>query len=89
MALRRVRPAMPVRVTQHATRLVEFRNAEGRFAIVAAYGPWKSSGCWWSTETWELEEWDILAESSDGSSVACLMVCDLARKEWRVEAFYD
>ena len=89
MALRRVRPAMPVRVLQHETRLVEFRNAEGRFTIVAAYGPWKSSGCWWSTDTWELEEWDILAESSDGSSIACLLVCDLARKEWRVEAFYD
>ena len=42
MALRRVRPAMPVRVIQREARPAEFRDRENRFAVTAAYGPWKS-----------------------------------------------
>lgn len=89
MALRRVRPAMPVRVILGEEKPWEFRDRENRFAITAAYGPWKSSGCWWSEDNWDLEEWDVLAERNNGSSVACLLVCDRTRNEWRLEAFYD
>jgi protein ImuB len=88
-ALRRVRPPMPLSVLQRAATPEEFRDAERRFTIVAAYGPWKSSGCWWSTDAWNREEWDILAESSDGSSIACILVYDRARNEWQLEAYYD
>ena len=31
----------------------------------------------------------VQAVSVDGEVVACLMACDQARKEWRMEAFYD
>jgi protein ImuB len=89
MALRRVRPAMPVRVIRREEKPYEFRDRENRFAITAAYGPWKTSGCWWAEDSWDLEEWDVLAERSNGSSVACLLVCDRTRNEWRLEAFYD
>ncbi len=89
MALRRVRPPMCIRVIQHASAPAEFRDRDNRFAVTAAYGPWKTSGCWWSADEWELEEWDILADCSNGASVACLLVCDRTRNEWRLEAFYD
>lgn len=89
LALRRMRPPTPVRVMQHAARPAEFRDRENRFAVTAAYGPWRTSGRWWSTDGWDLEEWDILADCSNGSSVACLLVCDRTRNEWRLEAFYD
>jgi protein ImuB len=89
MALRRMRPAVPVRVVQRETKPVAFREHENHFAITAAYGPWRTSGCWWSRDEWDLEEWDILAERSDGSSVACLLVRDRAGNEWRLEACYD
>ena len=89
MSLRRVRPPAPIRVVQREARPVAFRDRENRFEITAAYGPWRTSGCWWSGDEWDLEEWDILAERSNGSSVVCLLVCDRARSEWRVEAFYD
>jgi protein ImuB len=89
MSLRRVRPPAPVRVVQREARPVAFRDRENRFEITAAYGPWRTSGCWWSGDEWDLEEWDILAERSNGSSVVCLLVCDRARSEWRLEAFYD
>jgi protein ImuB len=57
--------------------------------VTDAYGPWRTSGCWWTTGEWDLEEWDILAARSNGSPVACLLVCDRARNEWRLVAFYD
>jgi len=89
MALRRVRPPVPIRVTQSDSKPVAFRDSENRFVVTAAYGPWRTSGCWWSGDGWDLEEWDILAERGNGATVACLLVCVRARNEWRLEAFYD
>jgi protein ImuB len=99
MALRRVRPPAPVRVELFPTLSPEngermgypaaFRDAENRFEVAAAYGPWRSSGCWWSGESWDDEEWDVLATAQDGASVACLLVHDRLRNAWRFEAFYD
>jgi hypothetical protein len=31
----------------------------------------------------------VLAETVGGSSIACLLVRDCARNEWRLEAYYD
>ena len=89
LALRRMRPPLPVRVQLDALRPVAFRNREQSFNVAAAYGPWRTSGCWWSTDGWNVEEWDVLAEATDGSSVACLLVRNCAQNEWCLEAFYD
>jgi protein ImuB len=99
MSLRHLRPPAPVRVELHPTlstksvermgQPVAFRDAENRFEVAAAYGPWRSSGCWWSGESWDDEEWDVLATAQDGASAACLLVHDRLRNAWRLEAFYD
>jgi protein ImuB len=89
MALRRVRPARLVRVTVRATKPAVFRDQENLYEIAAAYGPWRTSGCWWEMDAWDCEEWDVLAAMRDGRSVACLLVRDCARNTWRLEAFYD
>jgi protein ImuB len=89
MAMRRVRPALLIRVVLHAEQPAAFRDADTQFNIMAAYGPWKSSGCWWSTGQWDVEEWDVLAARANGSPLACLIVCDRTRNEWRLEAYYD
>ena len=89
MVLRRMRPPIPVRVAMRDIQPAAFRDCMRFFEITDAYGPWRSSGCWWAMDTWNLEEWDVLAERSDGSSIACLLVCDPARKEWQLEAVYD
>ena len=89
MAVRRVRPPASVRVVQRDARPAAFRDAENHYEVTAAYGPWTTSGCWWSAEPWDVEEWDILARRNDGASIACLLVRDRARREWRLEAFYD
>jgi protein ImuB len=89
MALRRMRPPVPVRVQLHTTKPAAFRDAVGNHEITAAYGPWRSRGCWWSTVGWDEEEWDVLAQASNGDAVACLLVQDRRKREWRLEAYYD
>ena len=89
MALRRVRPPSHVSVTLRAMKPVAFCDRENRFAIAAAYGPWQTSGCWWSAGVWDAEEWDVLAVENSGALVACLLTCDRARYFWCLEAFYD
>ena len=89
MALRRARPARSVRVTVRAAKPTVFRDQENLYEIAAAYGPWRTSGCWWTLEAWDAEEWDVLAAMSGGRSVACLLSCDRKRNVWRLEAFYD
>jgi protein ImuB len=66
-----------------------FRSRESSFDVIDSYGPWKTSGCWWSTDGWNLEEWDVLAADSTGRLIACLLVHDCMQKEWRLEARYD
>ncbi len=65
MALRRVRPARLVRVTVRAAKPAVFRDQENSYEIAAAYGPWRTSGCWWALKScdgaWDCEEWDVLA----------------------------
>jgi protein ImuB len=89
MALRRMRPPVPVHVQLRALKPVSFRDREQSFKVAAAYGPWRTSGCWWSTDGWNAEEWDVLAETGSGPTVACLLVRDCMRNAWRLEAFYD
>jgi protein ImuB len=75
------------------TRPVAFSDGENLYEIAAAYGPWRTSGCWWALKScvgaWDCEEWDVLAATKDGRSVACLLTCDRTRNAWRLEAFYD
>jgi protein ImuB len=89
LAIRRIRPPVPVRVQFNAQQPIAFRSTEQSFRVSAAYGPWKTSGCWWSTEPWNTEEWDVLAENINGNSTACLLVHNCAINQWQLEAYYD
>lgn len=91
-ALRRMRPPLPVCVSMTAEKPAWFRTSECDYAVSTAYGPWRSSGCWWSGADWNSEEWDVLAcrrGDSGNSPVACLLVHDCTHNKWRLEAFYD
>jgi protein ImuB len=89
MALRRIRPPTVVWVTMQAAKPAIFHDSRGRNVIIAAYGPWRTAGCWWTTDAWDAEQWDVLAERSDGTSVVCLLVRDCRNNEWHLEAIYD
>jgi protein ImuB len=84
-----MRPPLSVRVQLFASKPVAFRDREQSFKVTAAYGPWRTSGCWWSADGWNAEEWDVLAETSRGSCVACLLVRNCTQNEWSLEAYYD
>jgi protein ImuB len=98
-ALRRMRPPVPVLVTMQGGEPRRFRDAERSFEITAAYGPWRTSGCWWSTDGWDVEEWDVLATTRQDTtrlattrqetSIACLLMRDHAQNAWQLVAIYD
>jgi protein ImuB len=89
IALRRVRPPRPIQVTLHGEKPAAFREGGKRFSIASAYGPWRSSGCWWSLDAWDAEEWDVLAADRDDVALGCLLVRDRLRNCWQLEAFFD
>ena len=86
MALRRMRPPVAVMVTMQGERPRRFRDGERSFEVTAAYGPWRSSGCWWSDEGWDTEEWDVLATTRQETQMACLLLRDPARNAWQLVA---
>jgi protein ImuB len=118
-----LRPRAGTRGTQVSVlKPVSFRDGEQSYVVAAAYGPWRTSGCWWALNAWDTEEWDVLAVcveklpsgakapalpgetarlkscpfktfdspvQSGEATIACLLVHDRARNDWRLEAFYD
>ncbi len=89
MALRRVRPPAQVSVVLRGMSPAAFRDGEHHFKVTAAYGPWRTSGCWWSAGVWDGEEWDVLAVENGSASLAYVLTCDRLRNAWRLEAIYD
>lgn len=89
VAMRRVRPARCVDVVMLDAKPVAMRDCGEHLAIQAAYGPWRSSGNWWCADAWDWEEWDVMAIDGAGESFGCLLVNDVLRKEWRLEALFD
>lgn len=57
--LRRHRPARPARVETEDGRPVWVLSDGMAGPVVAAEGPWRGSGEWWSAEAWSRDEWDI------------------------------
>ena len=89
MALRRLRPALTVRMVLKADQPDLFFDGRQSYRVSTCFGPWRSNGCWWSSGDWDNDEWDVLAQSQDNAQLACLLVLDRANSEWRLEAFYD
>jgi len=82
---RRLVPPRPARVECHAGRPGRVEAEGFRGPVVAAAGPWQTSGEWWSETAWTREEWDIALP--DG--VACRLTRDCATDAWTVDAVYD
>jgi protein ImuB len=89
LALRRVRPPRAIQVTLRENKPAVFRDGGQGFQVTAAYGPWRSNGCWWSVDAWDMEEWDVLTADRDGVALSCLLVHDRLRGAWRLEALLD
>ncbi|HEY3705466.1 MAG TPA: DNA polymerase Y family protein [Terracidiphilus sp.] len=89
MGLRRLRPALPVRMWLREGEPSAFATRELRYEVTAAYGPWRTSGSWWAPDEWDTEEWDVMAAGAEKVPLACLLVHDRAQDSWQLEAMYD
>ncbi len=89
ISLRRIRPPRPIRVVIHSQKPASFRDGEGSYDVQVAYGPWHSSGSWWSINKWDMEEWDVIATNSLGETMCYLLVHDKLNNKWSLDALYD
>jgi protein ImuB len=83
LALRRLRPPHPTRVTLAGDRPASVASDRLAGEIVRAAGPWRTSGEWWTERRWFQDEWDV--ELTDGT------LCRLAHdgRLWFLEGIYD
>jgi protein ImuB len=88
-AMRRIRPAETITVSlqNKCPKTFVFRNQ--RYAVERAYGPWRTGGQWWARTTWRCEQWDLVANTDNGSVLCCCVVRDLLREQWKMVALYD
>jgi nucleotidyltransferase/DNA polymerase involved in DNA repair len=94
VALRRLRPAPAVQVKEadgrpHQLTLHTPALPATHYTVARAFGPWRSSGHWWSTEVWSQEEWDIDAHAPDGTRLLALLTNNRLHMQWQLHALYD
>ena len=89
VALRRCRPPLRLCVRREGQRPASLSLKGKRYTVLEAYGPWRSSGDWWSSEVWSHEEWDVRATTPQDETLLCLLTHDLVRHHWQIEALYD
>lgn len=58
-AFRRFRPAWPAKVDLRNGRPVRVVFHGLSADVIAASGPWRSSGDWWREGSWQQDEWDL------------------------------
>src|SRR5487761_851990 len=101
-AFRAFRPSLPVKVELrdgHPAR-ISFRGMRGQ--VVAASGPWRTSGDWWREDPWQHDEWDLEVQflvspaiHLERTSALCpqrglYRICyDAIRRNWFVRGIYD
>jgi protein ImuB len=58
-ALRVFRPPFAARVELREECPVRIAFCGARAEVIAASGPWRTSGNWWGDDVWQHDEWDI------------------------------
>jgi protein ImuB len=83
LALRRFRPPLPATVEMRAAQPALLRSTAFTGPIAAVRGPWRLSGHWWDSQSWDRDEWDV--QTGHGELLR------LARQEdhWVVDGIFD
>lgn len=89
-AIRRLRPALPVRVQVERGRPVRValsERSESKGVVMTAAGPWRTSGHWWTSDalTWDRDEWDVALDSG----VVYRLARDRQTDRWELEGEVD
>src|SRR5487761_761045 len=101
-AFRAFRPSLPVKVELrdgHPAR-ISFRGMRGQ--VIAASGPWRTSGDWWREDPWQHDEWDLEVQfffspaiRTERTAASCpqrglyRIYYDAIRRNWFVRGIYD
>ncbi|HXR09656.1 MAG TPA: DNA polymerase Y family protein [Candidatus Acidoferrales bacterium] len=105
IALRAFRPALPARVEVRADVPVRvlFNGVCGE--VIAASGPWRNSGDWWTEDPWNQDEWDLeiefplarakesklfaVSKESAASRGVYRVIYERAADRWSIGGVYD
>jgi protein ImuB len=86
LALRALRPPVPARVQLRGGRPAHVRSAVASGRVLAAAGPWRSTGGWWSPESrFAYDSFDV--QTSDGTLARLRL--DHRAGRWEIDALYD
>jgi protein ImuB len=88
-AVRKVRPLEDISLTIRASRPQTFVFRERLYIVKDAYGPWLTSGDWWSQSRWNFEQWDLVARAQGERLLCCCVIRDTLQKRWQMAALYD
>jgi len=88
IALRIFRPALETTVELDGKKphFVHLWSRNRR--VLAASGPWSTSGNWWNASAWTREEWDIALQTPTGLGFYRIYR-DRLRRQWFVEGVFD
>jgi len=89
-ALRVFRPPLHATVETRAGHPVRVFAFGVRGDVVAAAGPWRTSGDWWRDDSWSRDEWDVELFKGHGQPTRLYRIfCDLATGDWFIRGTYD
>lgn len=88
-AMRMFRPPLPALVKVVEEKPCALIFAKKRMRVLAAHGPWRGSGHWWSESgAWVRDEWDVELKTREGTGVYRIYL-DRVRGEWFVDGRLD
>jgi protein ImuB len=98
---RMIRPAVAANVEVGEARPVRVSFGGMQGEVVAASGPWRSSGEWWQEDGWDQDEWDLAIDFALSGGLhekntspwpqygVYRIYYDVPRRNWFVRGFYD
>ena len=96
-----IRPAVTASVEIDEERPVRICFSGMQGDVVAASGPWRSSGEWWQDDGWDQDEWDLAIDFGSRGGLhdksaspwpqygVYRIYYDAPRRSWFVRGFYD
>lgn len=88
-AIRQIRPPEAAIVTLVAMRPEAIIFRARHYVVEHAYGPWFTSGEWWSEDNWGEEQWDLIARADNSSLLCCCLVREIKTNTCHITALYD
>lgn len=85
LALRLFRPALPARVRLHQSRPEHLQSPGCEGPVVAAAGPWRTTGEWWAETAWARDEWDVAIQGAGLYRIYRQHLGDF----WFIDGVYD